>query len=464
MILIFKYVLLFLSAVFAKNNALLGLIAFFIFSYFLSSIFRKIELKTLKISTIFFGFFIIFVGNLYWIYEPLTIELEKYFYLIPFAMVLIPSYLAIYPTVSIWILKKIINKNVYLLSIGFALIMTLSELVYSYAFTGFTWTLLGYIWSGSIIPFQIANFIGIYGLSFITYLSAALLGVYIYKKDKIAAILGISFVTLIWVFGVIRLINAPNPVFMNYTVKIVQGNIQQKDKINYLKYRSHIDQYLELSIKDSRPVDLLIWPEATVPWLYSPETEGKINQILSKVFVNCRIFAFGCIRQNSLNEIFNSIVILNNEHLFKLEQKFYDKIHLVPFGEYIPLKEYIQIESIANELDGFNIGYQPRVFQIEKSPKFLFQICYEDIFSIDKKSSKIVDCIINVTNDGWFGNSLEPVQHQYMARAMAIIYGLPTIRVNNHGYSGVFDSYGRTIVEIPLGTSGSVVFQVPRKY
>lgn len=445
----------------SRNHSGYALFFIITFAFAMSQILKNLKVKKPIILKMFFIFWVIYIGNLFWIYEPLTVEFSKNFYIIPFAITLIPAYLATYSLLSAYILEKSTYKmEFYLIVPIWALLMIIAEFLCANLFTGFTWCIVGYVWIGNIIPMQITSIIGIYGLSFLTYLVVGYISVFIITKKKCFIYLACILALIIWGFGCCRLQMAPTSEFHEYKVKIVQGNIPQKEKIDFQKNGINTQNYMRLTMEENSPVNMIIWPEVAFPWMYNNEAHRVIKNLFSDILAQCQTFIFGSVRQDEELRHYNSAVIIRND---TETEEFYDKCHLLPFGEYIPYRNLIPFASIANDLGSFSSGKNNRIFQFGKSPKFILQICYEAIFPIARDLLKEADCVINITNDGWFRNSFENVQHHYIARAMAIENKIPFIRVNNHGYSGIFDSYGRTITEIKLGERGSRTFKIPKR-
>jgi apolipoprotein N-acyltransferase len=148
-------------------------------------------------------------------------------------------------------------------------------------------------------------------------------------------------------------------------------------------------------------------------------------------------------------------------------QGIYDKVRLVPFGEYVPFKpllELLGISNLAGPLEGFEAGYQPRVLTTSESFGFLPMICYEAIFpgSLDGVSKR-PDFLLNVTNDAWFGRTPGPYQHLAQARLRAIESGLPLIRAANTGISAVIDPKGRVVAKLAIFERGLIDARLPQR-
>jgi apolipoprotein N-acyltransferase len=161
--------------------------------------------------------------------------------------------------------------------------------------------------------------------------------------------------------------------------------------------------------------------------------------------------------------IFNSIEALQGETILA----FYDKVHLVPFGEYLPLEELLRPLGINHLVPGiWDRGAGPRLLGAPGLPPVAPLICYEAIFSgetIQPDAAERPRLFLNVTNDGWFGHTTGPYQHLAQARLRAIEEGLPMIRVANTGVSAIIDAYGRTLQSLPLGQEGVIDGRLPKE-
>ena len=141
----------------------------------------------------------------------------------------------------------------------------------------------------------------------------------------------------------------------------------------------------------------------------------------------------------------------------------YDKVHLVPFGEYIPFRSILPFQSIASDVGDFDVGAPPRAFNIN-GLRIAMAVCYEAIFPVDFfPKNQEVDVIINLTNDAWFGTTTEPFQHLQIVQARAVETGLPLIRATNFGISAMFDHCGRELNRVGINHVGVFDAYVPKK-
>jgi len=246
-------------------------------------------------------------------------------------------------------------------------------------------------------------------------------------------------------------------------VRVIQPNIKQSEKWKPEFSRLFLNKHIDLSNKTStNRIDLIIWPETSV--IYGIQNNIKIRDFISKeiqvpLILGARRFD---IKQKKL---YNSAFLLGEEGNVI---EFYDKVKLVPFGEYIPFGNILpnfRLSGLAtNRLIGFSKGKIKNLFITEKLGSFMMLICYEAIFSggsrnLENKASWIV----HLTNDAWFGGLSGPYQHLTLARMRAIEQGLPMVRSANTGVSAIIDPYGVIISMIGMGREGYLDGSLPAR-
>jgi len=248
-------------------------------------------------------------------------------------------------------------------------------------------------------------------------------------------------------------------------LRIMQPNLPQDDKFNYSAKQKVMDLYLRLSDGATGPrstgmadVTHLIWPESAFPFFLA--REGDALAQIANLLPPGAVLITGAARpaeQSSLGAIraYNSIYVIDHDGTILTV---YDKVHLVPFGEYLPLQDLLEsfgLMQLTKLRGGFIPGDRRRTYDIPHAPRFLPLICYEIIFPGEAvPAGERPGWLVNLTNDGWFGNSAGPYQHLLQARLRAIEEGLPLVRAANTGISAVIDPLGRVIASLPLGTQG----------
>jgi apolipoprotein N-acyltransferase len=234
-----------------------------------------------------------------------------------------------------------------------------------------------------------------------------------------------------------------------------------------------MQKYLALSDRASGPqstgvrdASILIWPESAFPFFLTREADAmaQIADLLPKgtVLITGSVRAPDLPPGTRITRAYNSIYVIGHDGSVL---SVYDKLHLVPFGEYLPYQDWMEklgFEQLTRMQGGFIPGTRRRALEIPGAPRALPLICYEaifpgDIVSVDDRPGWIV----NLTNDGWFGISTGPHQHLQQARLRAIEQGLPVVRAANTGISAVIDPMGRVVARLGLGVEGVLDASLP---
>lgn len=413
-----------------------------------------------------------YIGALHWLFMPLTIEINKYWFLIPIATIAIPAYLALPMIIPIYLTLKLKISNALLRAIMFSVMCFFVIYFLGNYAPGFPWALPGYVWNGDLYVSQALSLWGVYGQTFLTLLLGGIFGFGVYlmnfgkrdnkRKGKIAYA-SVFVILFILMFGGMFRLWANDISFTDYRVRCVQGNVLQKDKMNRRRSFDNLNHYLDLSSSQSKyknwRSDFVIWPEANLPYLYMDQ-EG-LRKTLASIIPDGGYLLTGAVRKNlKTRKVYNSVIVLDN---LGNNVAYYDKRHLVPFGEYIPLRNFIPkvFEPIANNIGDFDIGENLKPIEL-KGLKISCMVCYEGIFPGEFVFDD-TDVIVNVTNDGWFGDSTELFQHLFAVRARAIEEGIPLIRVTNYGISAVFDAYGRKVDMVDAEEEGVIDCFIPKK-
>jgi apolipoprotein N-acyltransferase len=429
-----------------------------------------------------FGF-VHHVSGLYWISYSMLVEPDKFAWMIPFSATAIPAILALVIGLTCWMTYKL-NLKIISKMLFFAAAWALTEMVRGNLFTGFPWNLVGYTFLADESIAQAASIFGVYGLSMLAvflfttpYLAAS----YLKSKNDTALVYRLCFslcylmptiiaMTLLHDWGSERIAENKDK-FEKTSIRIVQPNIPQKEKFDPDKIGDHLFRYYNLSLQESMKADdfvpdLIIWPE--VATTLNLEEDKEFLAEVADIIPFSAYLILGTIRYEGwlLNQkIFNSVQFVDSEGI--LQPTAYDKSHLVPFGEYVPLRQYLPgVEKIAKGIGDFNRGAGNKTFKLDNSEPFSPLICYEIIFPgkvVDKTSPQKPQWILNLTNDAWFGNTSGPPQHLDAARMRAIEEGIPVIRSANTGISAVVDGMGRVLDRIELDKQGIIDTKLPAK-
>ena len=401
-----------------------------------------------------FGYFGL---SMVWLIEPFMVEPEKFAVLAPFALFSMSGGLALFWGCAFAISRKFATGlGRYI--IGLAVVWALSEYLRSVLFTGFPWGLLGYTWIKTPIA-QWASVVGPFGLTFIT-LFGGLLLLSFPNRCFMAPVITVIFFAVLLAGGAWRTPDLDIKQETNLRVRLVQPNAPQHQKWDPEWMGVFFRRGLELtSAPAKQPVDLVIWPETSVPFALQGNM-GDLEIISDAAGPNAHIIAG--IRRFDRDKLYNSMIHLDQKGRLV---SIYDKSHLVPFGEYVPFSEYLSglgLRGLVANLQGFSSGLGPEVITAIGLPSYLVMICYEAIFPyFTHTGSNRPEFLMHITNDAWFGDTIGPFQHLAQVQFRAIEQGLPAARAANTGISAVIDPYGRIVSRLKLNAAGSLDADVP---
>lgn len=410
-----------------------------------------------------FGFF---VPGLYWIAFALTVDLASFFWLIPFAVAGLPALLAVFTGGATLALHMLSLSGVSRV-LAFAALWGLAEWLRGNVLTGFPWQLVGYGWVAWGPVLQSVSVIGMYGLSLLTVLAATLPAAMIdpdrreWSRAGIAASLAalVGFAAIAGA-GAVRLTDRVDDV-PGVRLRLVQPNIAQTDKWDPALAPQNFLLHLELSRRlGPAPVTHVIWPETAVP--YAVGREPEIRQAIADATPPGGLIITGTPRFSETlpRRVWNSLAAVDDRGDIVGT---FDKFHLVPFGEYVPLRGILPIDKITPGRLDFSPGPGPRTVTLPGLPPVSPLICYEVIFpgAVTATGGERPRWLLNLTNDAWYGQTAGPHQHFAMTRARAVEEGIPLVRVATTGISGVVDPHGRVVASLPLGARGVVDSPLP---
>lgn len=410
-----------------------------------------------------------FVAGLYWVGHSFLVDAERFGALMPFAVGALAAGMALF--IGLAALAVRLSR-----ARGLARVLILAaawlacEWLRAWAFTGFPWNLIGSVWTVSDATMQFAAVAGVWGLSLLTVVSAAapscLAGAGGRGRRWAAALIPALLVpAVLWGFGALRLAAAPDPaddVVAGTLLRVVQPNIDQRLKWQADLRVNHVKDQMALSDdQGSRSVTHVVWSETAIPFLL-PDSQEVLGAVKRIVPPGGLLFA-GAPRRT---EVGGEVRLWNS--LFAIDEHgevaaVYDKRHLVPFGEYVPLRSVLPFMKLTRGGSDFSSGEGPRTLRMPGLPEVSVLICYEVIFP-----GRVVDAgsdakwLLNVTNDAWFGTSSGPYQHFAAARLRAVEEGLPLVRAANTGISAVVDPYGRIVGQLELNRTGVIDAPLPK--
>lgn len=399
-----------------------------------------------------YGFFL---AGLHWITAALFVDIAQYGWLLPVVLFLFPGALAIFVAVGLIAAYEICRRfhlagsaRVLVLAVAW----TTAEWLRGHLFTGFPWNLMGYAWAGefpgALAVLQVTSIVGIYGLSLITVLAAALparlgdLG-----GNRLWAILAaVLLIALPAGWGSWRLAQDDDRMVPGVVLRLVQPSIPETLKNDPDALSQNFRLLLALTASPSSlPITDVVWPEAAAPPMMErfPDERQSIAAALPKG----GLLLAGAERGEPVEGrpvlFWNSLDVVDDKSNIIAT---YDKTHLVPMGEYVPFRGILPVEKVVPSIGDFSRGTGPRTLDLPGLPPVSPLICYEVIFPgavIDPEHRP--KWLLNVTNDAWYGRSVGPYQHAEIARTRAVEEGLPLVRAANNGISEVVDAYGRYV-------------------
>jgi apolipoprotein N-acyltransferase len=418
-----------------------------------------------------------FVPGLYWIGYAFLVDASTFAWLMPFAVLGLPAYLALFTAFGFALARLIWTRDASRV-LALAASLTIGEWLRGHVLTGFPWNAFGYALTEPLALAQTASLIGLWGLTFLSvaiFASPAVLidGRSRGRKPWIAPVVAVLLLVAMGIFGAVRLSLNPTATVANVKLRIMQPNLQQDVRFNYSAKAEVMQKYLTLSDRASGPqstgvrdASILIWPESAFPFFLTREADAMAQ--IADLLPKGTVLITGSVRAPDLppgvriTRAYNSIYVIDHDGSVL---SVYDKLHLVPFGEYLPfqdLMEKLGFEQLTKVQGGFIPGTRRRTLAIPNAPRALPLICYEAVFPGDvAPGDDRPGWIVNLTNDGWFGISTGPYQHLQQARLRAIEEGLPVVRAANTGISAVVDPLGRMVARLGLGVEGVLDSSLP---
>ncbi len=424
-----------------------------------------------------FGYF---VASLWWLGAAFLVEAEEFAWALPFGVAGLPAVLGCFTAFG-FVLARLFWSDGSVRIIALALGLGISEWLRGILFTGFPWNTFGMALGGNLVLAQVASLVGLHGLTFLSvfiFASPALLMRRGALKDSTSAfVAACGLFVAITLFGTLRLWTAPDEYHPALRLRIMQPNTPQDDKFRPENKEQILAHYIALSARKSTlapnglsDITHVIWPESPFPFILSrdPDALSRIAQSLGRstlITGSARAETIGSAYPGEIRKVsyFNSIQVVTASGVIA---DTYDKVHLVPFGEYLPfsgLLEKLGLRQFVHIPGGFEPGVTRKLLRVPGLPQAFPLVCYEAIFpeSLSTDLRDAAGLIINVTNDGWFGPTFGPYQHLAQARLRSIESGLPFLRAANTGISAIIDPYGRTIDQLALGTEGVLDTRLP---
>jgi apolipoprotein N-acyltransferase len=414
-----------------------------------------------------FGYF---AFGLYWVSIAMLVDFDQHWPLLPLSATVLPAGLALFGGLATLIVHLAVPARrlarIPLLAVGWVV----AEWLRGHLLTGFPWNLIGYAWTEALPVLQSAAWIGIYGLSAVTVLATAAPAALVWRRDRAGWLPPVAGLAVLLAFGgagLVRLASIPvGDVVPNVRLRLVQLNVSQNQKWRAESrekiFNAYLDQSRALPEAGQPAPSVVIWPETAVPALV--DSDPKRRAAIAGAVPRDGLIITGAPRieagPDKNVKYWNSLFAIDD---LGFVAGSFDKAHLVPFGEYVPLRGVLPLEPLVAGRADFSAGPGPRTLLLPGLPPVSPLICYEVIFPgvVTAFDGLAPRWLLNITNDAWFGFSAGPYQHFAIARVRSVETGLPLVRVANAGISGVVDAAGRVRAALRLGAEGALDADLP---
>ena len=409
-----------------------------------------------------FGYF---ASSLYWISISLTFD-ENFKFLIPLAIFIIPGFLSIFfGLISCMFIifksKKIINSFLI-----FSLIFGVLEFLRGSILTGFPWNLIAFSFSNQSEILSITSVIGTYGFNLVCVSLFTSPALFIIRYSKLEVGISIFFLitfVFFYSYGVYYKdkFSKEKKEIYDYKIRVIGSNISLDRFYSNIDTASIIEELVKISSPKLKEKTIFVWPEGILPGVYQEELSGY-SSIFDKNFSENHLLIIGTntqIENNVSKNFFNTLSIYDDK-LNLLDS--YNKINLVPFGEFLPFETILKkigLKSLTNNYQPFSKGEKREIIDIKKknfSIRILPLICYEIIYSGKIFSNNNFDLIVNISEDGWFGKSIGPKQHLNHSIFRAVESGKYLVRSSNNGIASIINPLGIIEQKVNFGQSGYI--------
>lgn len=420
--------------------------------------------------------FLAFIGTMYWVVTAMHLYGKVPLPISIVLMLVLAGYLGLYVGLYAWGFTRLEQRWATGAWIAAPCLWVALEYARTHAFSGLPWGLLGYSQFQRLPLIQIANITGVYGVSFLIVLVNVSLFLlfrwtltenprplsrpWIPLASTVAAILGA------WLYGLGQLYLPPSD---SLTVGIVQANIDQAHKWDTAYRVETLKRYRRLTDTVSPESDLILWPEAATPFMFEqePDYRSLVTGMTQDAGVPL-LFGSPALRRerDGTPYLLNSAYLLDRSGTITGR---YDKQHLVPFGEYIPLERILFfLDKLVVGIGDFHPGPGSTLLAFARGPdqrqtRFGVAICFEVIFPdlVRRLAREGANFLVTITNDAWFGDTVAPHQHFGMVVFRAVENHMAFARAANTGVSGLIDPTGRILTATPIFTEQTVIGSIP---
>ncbi len=437
------------------NYVWLFFITYSLFFYLWMESTKKLDLFLMPFG---FGFGIGAI-SMSWLINALLINPAAYAFIIPLVPLGFGFMFGMYFAIPALLCWKI--KNVSARILTYAGLFVIFEWIRGWIFTGFPWNLTGSVWTACLPVLQMASVVGVYGLSLFSVIWFATPYLIYKRKYYFALFNAITFIAVA-LLGALRLYEMKPEYVWGVNLRLVQPNIEQALKWKENTAEEIFMKHIRLSKSEGyEKITHVLWAETASPFLLNVDEKARA-MTMSAVVQNGTLIA-GSLRAADVKkrQLANSIFVLDD--LGEIVA-FYDKSHLVPFGEYMPLRGWLPFEKLVPISSDFAHGDGVKTLAIPNAPPAGMLVCYEVIFPhqvVDRKYRP--SWLINTTNDAWYGVSAGPHQHLAAAQMRAAEEGLPIVRVAGTGISAIIYPWGEIMSALPLDTKGVLDGPLPKE-
>lgn len=385
----------------------------------------------------------LFITGIYWIYISLHDFGGMPWWMAAFSTFCLCAFLSLFPALVGWLGKR---SSQLLLSAP--LLWALAEWVRSWIFTGFPWLTIGYSQTPNSPLVGFMPILGVYGVSLLTAITAVLLVFFLLKTRR--KIMLAALITL-WVSGaLLKMVPWTTPVGEPVSIALLQGNIAQDLKWQEGEVQRTLDKYLQLTMDSNAKLTVL--PETALPMLLRQVPDDYLSAFKARALENRGDILFGAVEYEN-ESFYNSMLSIGNS-----PSQTYRKTHLVPFGEFIPLKTvfgWIYEDWLNIPLtDLARGGFDQRPLAIA-GQKVAVNICYEDVFG-EEIIYQLPEAtiLVNTSNDAWYGRSPAAYQHLQISQARALEAGRMMLRATNTGATAIVEKNGEVLAHLPHFRTG----------
>lgn len=384
----------------------------------------------------------LFLAGIYWFYVSIHVFGEAPLWIAIFLMLSVVVIMGFYNAAAAWLICRLAGGRILAFVAIAPAAWVVIEWLRGWVLSGFPWMSLGY----SQIDSPLAGFaplLGVYGVSLVLVLCAAsLLAAALVDSRRRYAFLAVA--VLPWVAGQALLqIEWTRPAGDAIRTTIVQGGVSQDQKWLPQQFARTLDLYRDATL-NGRDHSLVVWPEVALPAAID-QVEAYLDDIERRVVANGQSLALGILERDfAQGAVFNSVLMINGK-----DRRTYRKRHLVPFGEYFPVpdfvREWMRLMSLPNS-DMTPGDARQALLETASGEKIAVAICYEDAYGAEQLYAfPGATLIVNVSNDAWFGDTIAPHQHLEIARMRALEVGRYIVRATNNGVSAFVDEKGKIL-------------------